>query len=57
MTILNVRHTTVYRYRRPVWLVDHRLMLRPHDSHDLRLIKSESLTRGVGALDRSSSVR
>ena len=38
MTILNVRHTTVYRYRRPVRLGDHRLMLRPRDSRDLRLI-------------------
>lgn len=40
MTILNVRHTTVYRYSRPVALGDHRLMLRPRDSHDLRLIKT-----------------
>ena len=40
MTILNVRHTTVYRYRRPVRLGDHRLMLRPRDSHDLRLIQT-----------------
>ena len=40
MTILNVRHTTVYRYRRPVALGDHRLMLRPRDSHDLRLIQT-----------------
>ena len=40
MTILNVRHTTVYRYRRPVTLGDHRLMLRPRDSHDLRLIQT-----------------
>ncbi len=40
MTILNVRHTTVYRYSRPVLLGDHRLMLRPRDSHDLRLIKT-----------------
>lgn len=38
MTILNVRHTPVYRYRRPVRLGDHRLMLRPPDSHDVRLI-------------------
>ena len=43
MTVLNVRHTTVYRYRRPVMLGDHRLMLRPRDSHDLRLIQT-SLT-------------
>jgi transglutaminase-like putative cysteine protease len=40
MTILNVRHTTIYRYRRPVRLGDHRLMLRPRDSHDLRLIRT-----------------
>ena len=40
MSILNVRHTTVYRYRRPVALGDHRLMLRPRDSHDLRLIQT-----------------
>jgi len=32
MTVLNVRHTTVYRYSRPVVLGDHRLMLRPRDS-------------------------
>src|SRR3954452_21709818 len=40
LTVLNVRHTTVYRYRRPVSLGDHRLMLRPRDSHDLRLIRT-----------------
>src|SRR5258707_131063 len=40
MAILNVRHTTVYRYARAVRLGDHRLMLRPRDSHDLRLIET-----------------
>jgi transglutaminase-like putative cysteine protease len=40
VTILNVRHITVYRYSRPVWFRDHRLMLRPRDSHDLRLIQT-----------------
>ena len=40
MTILDVSHTTMYRYRRPVRLGDHRLMLRPRDSHDLRLIET-----------------
>jgi transglutaminase-like putative cysteine protease len=38
MTILNVNHKTTYRYRRPVTLGEHRLMCRPRDSHDLRLI-------------------
>ena len=41
MTVLNVRHTTIYRYSRPVVLGDHRLMLRPRDSHDLRLIETD----------------
>jgi len=40
MAILNVRHTTSYRYRRPVRFGEHRLMLRPRDSHDLRLIRT-----------------
>ena len=40
MTVLNVRHNTTYRYSRPVSLGDHRLMLRPRDSHDLRLIET-----------------
>jgi transglutaminase-like putative cysteine protease len=40
LTILSVRHTTIYRYRRPVALGIHRLMLRPRDSHDLRIIRT-----------------
>jgi transglutaminase-like putative cysteine protease len=39
--VLTVRHTTVYRYRRPVSFGPHRLMLRPRDGHDLRLLASE----------------
>ncbi len=38
MTILHVRHRTTYRYRNPVQFGEHRLMSRPRDSHDLRLI-------------------
>jgi transglutaminase-like putative cysteine protease len=38
MTILNVRHRTTYTYRQPVGFGEHRLMSRPRDSHDLRLI-------------------
>ena len=40
MTVLNVRHATIYRYSGPVRFGDHRLMLRPRDSHDLWLIKT-----------------
>jgi transglutaminase-like putative cysteine protease len=43
MSLLTVTHTTVYRYHRPVRFGEHRLMFRPRDSHDLRLIDA-SLT-------------
>ncbi len=38
MSFLTVSHTTVYRYREPVSLGEHRMMFRPRESHDLRLI-------------------
>jgi transglutaminase-like putative cysteine protease len=41
MKPLTVRHTTIYRYARPVAFGPHRLMLRPRDSHDLRLVRTE----------------
>ncbi len=41
MRILSVRHATIYRYARPVAFGPHRLMLRPRDSHDLRLVGAE----------------
>jgi len=37
MPHVHVEHNTTYRYAAPVQLTEHRLMLRPHDSHDLRL--------------------
>jgi transglutaminase-like putative cysteine protease len=39
--VLTIQHTTVYRYRRPVSFGPHRLMLRPRDGHDLRLLATE----------------
>ncbi len=38
---LNVRHVTTYRYMRPVEFGEHRMMMRPRDGHDLRLLSSE----------------
>jgi len=40
MIALEVRHRTTYRYRAPVGLGPHRLMLRPRESRDLRLVSS-----------------
>jgi transglutaminase-like putative cysteine protease len=41
MKLLTVRHATTYRYDAPVTFGQHRLMLRPRDSHDLRLVDAE----------------
>src|ERR1700709_1056356 len=40
MPKVRVRHETVYTYLEPVTLLSHRLMLRPRDSHDLRLLET-----------------
>ena len=40
MSFLTVHHSTIYRYREPVSLGEHRMMFRPRESHDLRLIRS-----------------
>jgi transglutaminase-like putative cysteine protease len=37
MAHLTVKHRTEYTYNKPVGLTPHRLMIRPQDSHDLRL--------------------
>jgi transglutaminase-like putative cysteine protease len=38
MRTLEIVHRTRYEYSEPVTLGDHRLMFRPRDSHDLRLL-------------------
>jgi transglutaminase-like putative cysteine protease len=41
MPVVSIRHLTVYRYRNPVALGEHRMMLRPLESYDQRLISAE----------------
>lgn len=41
MKKLSVVHSTVYRYSRPVVLNEHRLMVRPREGHQLRVISHE----------------
>jgi transglutaminase-like putative cysteine protease len=50
MKLLTVRHATTYRYSAPVTFGQHRLMLRPRDSHDLRLIDAELALSPPGTL-------
>lgn len=40
MATISVVHKTIYNYAAPVQLGEHRLMCRPRDSHDLRLIET-----------------
>jgi transglutaminase-like putative cysteine protease len=41
MPILTVRHVTAYRFKQPVSFGEHRMMLRPREGHDQRLLKAE----------------
>ncbi len=38
MPILSIRHITTYRYRQPVAFGEHRMMLRPRDDGDQRVV-------------------
>lgn len=37
----DISHTTHYRYHRPVELGEHKVMFRPRDSHDLRVLATD----------------
>src|SRR4051794_7917297 len=40
MPLLTIHHKTEYRYTHPVAFGEHRIMLRPRDGHDLRVLDS-----------------
>ncbi|HEX6707309.1 MAG TPA: transglutaminase family protein [Albitalea sp.] len=39
--LFDITHTTEYRYAKPVELGEHRLMFRPRESHDLRVLATD----------------
>jgi transglutaminase-like putative cysteine protease len=41
MPIVTIRHRTTYRYRNPVAFGEHRMMLRPRESFDQRLVSAD----------------
>jgi transglutaminase-like putative cysteine protease len=41
MPLLTIHHKTEYRYTHPVAFGEHGIMLRPRDSHDLRVLASD----------------
>ena len=56
MTSLTIHHRTTYRYRRPVAPGPHRLMLRPRESPDLKLIRNEIATTPAAHLTWAQDV-
>jgi transglutaminase-like putative cysteine protease len=41
MQVITVRHVTTYRYKQPVAFGEHRMMLRPRDSYDQKLLEAK----------------
>jgi transglutaminase-like putative cysteine protease len=41
MAILTIRHVTTYHYKQPVAFGKHRIMLRPRDDDDQKVLESE----------------
>jgi transglutaminase-like putative cysteine protease len=41
MPLLTIHHKTCYRYTHPVAFGEHRIMLRPRDGHDLRVLSNQ----------------
>jgi transglutaminase-like putative cysteine protease len=41
MLVITVRHVTTYRYKQPVAFGEHRLMVRPRDSYDQKLLEAK----------------
>jgi transglutaminase-like putative cysteine protease len=41
MPVLTVRHVTTYRYKQPVAFGEHRMMLRPRDYYDQKLLEAK----------------
>lgn len=57
MPLLTVRHVTTYRYKHPVGFGEHRMMFRPRDSHDQRLVSHDlAVTPSPAALHWTQDV-
>jgi transglutaminase-like putative cysteine protease len=52
MTILTVRHVTIYRYNEPVGFGDHRIMFRPRDGFDQKVIDAT-----INTMPRANRIR
>lgn len=51
MAIVRIQHTTTYRYASPVAFGAHRLMIRPRDSHQMRLRRATVTTKPAARIN------
>lgn len=56
MITIEIHHETTYRYRHPVTLWPHRLLLRPRESRELRLISMDLVTSPPATLTWAGDV-
>lgn len=56
MIDIEIHHVTTYRYRRPVRLWTHRMLLRPRESRELRLVSMDLTTTPAATLTWSQDV-
>jgi transglutaminase-like putative cysteine protease len=56
LPLFSISHRTEYHYRQPVRLGPHRLMLRPRESRELRLVSSEITTTPPSTLTWAQDV-
>ena len=51
MAQFKILHRTIYDYHGPVQLGEHRFMLRPRDSHDLRIVNTDLTTEPAAKIE------
>ena len=56
LVTIKIDHTTTYQFNEPVSLLPHRLMLRPRESRDLRLISSQITVTPTAVLNWAHDV-
>jgi deoxyuridine 5'-triphosphate nucleotidohydrolase len=56
LVAIDIHHSTIYRYNEPVTLGPHRLMVRPRESVDLRLLTFELMTEPVAKVTWATDV-
>jgi transglutaminase-like putative cysteine protease len=56
MQSVKIQHTTIYHYQQPVTFGPHRLLLRPPEARDLRLVSYDIQIRPMGSISWAQDV-